>query len=209
MHEVLSRFAGRYPHGCRRTSASKLFRIAAEGLRELSAHPRVAAFWLPRLARFAEWFAQTEADRRAGVTRLVAEVAGAQVLDAPGGPFTLRARADRIDVAARGVIITDYKTGALPSDTAVVSGYAPQLPLEAAIAAAGGFAHFDARWSRRCATSAPPAPSRPEPSVLVRTGDVTALAGKVARRPASPDRALRRRSHALSGRPPFPLQLRL
>ena len=38
-----------------------------------------------------------------------------------------------------GLRIVDYKTGAIPSKTEVAGGYAPQLPLEAAIALAGGF----------------------------------------------------------------------
>jgi ATP-dependent helicase/nuclease subunit B len=53
--------------------------------------------------------------------------------------FTLTARADRIDVRKDGSLaIYDYKTGRAPSD-AEVKAFAKQLPLEAAIAAAGGF----------------------------------------------------------------------
>ena len=48
--------------------------------------------------------------------------------------------ADRIDRHRGGAVeIIDYKTGAPPPDKRVQSGFAPQLPLEAAIAAAGGF----------------------------------------------------------------------
>ena len=49
-------------------------------------------------------------------------------------PFLLTARADRVDVAASGYILTDYKTGGVPSKKRVDSGASPQLPLEAAIA---------------------------------------------------------------------------
>ena len=60
--------------------------------------------------------------------------------------FRLTARADRIDVAEDGsVVIYDYKTGTLPLATHVTNLYAPQLPLEAAIAEAGGFAELGAR----------------------------------------------------------------
>jgi ATP-dependent helicase/nuclease subunit B len=178
VHEALSRFAGRYRQQLPADVRASFIAIADEVLRDLSAHPRVAAFWMPRLTRFAEWFAHTEADRRAGVSQHVAEVTGAQVLGGPAGPFTLRARADRLDVVRGGLVITDYKTGALPRDAHVVSGLAPQLPLEAAIAAAGGFDHLSAmtvtglRYIR--ATGAEP----PGEERIVKTDDVTALAAQ-------------------------------
>jgi ATP-dependent helicase/nuclease subunit B len=63
------------------------------------------------------------------------------VLPGPAGDFTLTATADRIDRTGDGELaIIDYKTGALPQKNELESGYAPQLPLEAAIAEAGGFA---------------------------------------------------------------------
>jgi len=176
VHEALSRFASRYPERLPNDVAREVLRAAEEVLQELSGHPRVAAFWLPRLARFAEWFAQTEAARRLHVQRLVAEAGGELVLAAPAGPFILRARADRIDATGNGLIITDYKTGALPTDKAVLMGAAPQLPLEAAIAATGGFERVEAmpvaalRYIR--ATGAEPAGEER----IVNAGDVATLA---------------------------------
>ena len=61
----------------------------------------------------------------------------------PAGIFRLTGKADRIDrLACGGLAIIDYKTGRMPNETAVQAGLAPQLPLEAAIAEAGGFAAF-------------------------------------------------------------------
>jgi ATP-dependent helicase/nuclease subunit B len=61
-------------------------------------------------------------------------------IDAPAAPFTLKARADRIDRMPDGTLaIFDYKTGRAPTDKQAKQGFAPQLPLEAAIAKAGGF----------------------------------------------------------------------
>jgi ATP-dependent helicase/nuclease subunit B len=62
-------------------------------------------------------------------------------LQGPAGPFTLKARADRIDTGDSGIVITDYKSGAnlKPLVGRAKQGEAPQLPLEAAIAAVGGF----------------------------------------------------------------------
>jgi ATP-dependent helicase/nuclease subunit B len=87
-----------------------------------------------------------EAESRPGLWAFLSltEIAGRLELDAPAGPFILTATADRIDIAADGAIeIIDYKTGILPNDKEVAAGFSPQLPLEAAIARAGGFAGID------------------------------------------------------------------
>ena len=68
------------------------------------------------------------------------ELAGTHVFSAPGGDFTLTAKADRIEHHVDGTVsIIDYKTGVRPRDTAVQSGLSPQLPLEALILREGGF----------------------------------------------------------------------
>ncbi len=134
VHDVLSRFAIAHPTALPSDISGALNAIARDVLESYTGHPRVAAFWMPRLERFLSWFAATEAERRAGVRQVIAETSGSLVLDAPAGPFTLTARADRIDDGGQGLIITDYKTGIIPSDAAVKAGRAPQLPLEAAIA---------------------------------------------------------------------------
>ena len=139
IHEALSQFTRRFPDMLPPDIAAAFLAAAADVVADYRAEPRVRAFWLPRLARFAGWFAATEADRRIGVTSLLAEVDGKLSLATSGQPFELRARADRIDVSALGLLITDYKTGQIPSDAAVRQGLAPQLPLEAAMAAAAAF----------------------------------------------------------------------
>jgi ATP-dependent helicase/nuclease subunit B len=140
IHQALHRFAMAHPGALPEDIAAALIAESDSGMRRLAAHPRVAAFWRPRFARFAQWFAGTEATRRAGIAQTRSELSGAIALIAPGGPFRLTARADRIDVLqGGGLVITDYKTGAIPNDNRVNAGLAPQLPLEAAIAAEGGF----------------------------------------------------------------------
>ncbi len=91
------------------------------------------------------WFAATEPARRAGIVKVEAEVDGGLELAIAGG-FRLTARADRIDVADDGsVVIYDYKTGRPPPQKHVDKLFAPQLPLEAAIAEGGGFAAIGPR----------------------------------------------------------------
>lgn len=134
IHEVLSAFANKHPAALPDDMREELQKIAQGVLEEYTGHPRIAAFWMPRLARFLDWFAETEDERRSATQRVLAEIGGTLVLSGPAGPFTLSARADRIDDTDAGLIITDYKTGRVPGAKAVLSGRSPQLPLEAAIA---------------------------------------------------------------------------
>ena len=146
IHAALSEFALAHPGALPADTAAVLMAIAGARLERLTGNPRVAAFWLLRLERFADWFAGSEAARREGVTQSLVEVSGMSVLPGPAGPFTLTARADRIDVRGGAAIITDYKTGAnlgrLRTDAE--DGFAPQLVLEAAIALDNGFAGLTA-----------------------------------------------------------------
>jgi ATP-dependent helicase/nuclease subunit B len=145
VHEALNRFAQRFPDRLPDDICAELGALAAAALEELAAAPRVAAFWAPRFGRFAQWFADTERTRRAGTRATLAEVEGAMVLEGKLGPFTLKARADRIDVGEGGLTISDYKTGNVSElKRRAEQGRAPQLPLEAAIAMAGGFAGLPA-----------------------------------------------------------------
>lgn len=176
VHEALARFTHRHPEGLPEDIAAVLTAITREVLAAYAAHPRVAAFWIPRLERFATWIGETEVDRRSGGGRVLAEVNGEIVIAAPAGPFKLRARADRIDVRPDGLVITDYKTGVPPNDKAVARGLSPQLPLEAAMAMAGGFAGVPAerailRLSYIRATGGEPAGEER----LVKHADLAAL----------------------------------
>jgi ATP-dependent helicase/nuclease subunit B len=203
VHEVLSKFALAYPKALPRDLKSSLDQIAAEVLQSYTGHPRVAAFWLPRLGRFLQWFADTEPKRRDGVSEVIPETSGVLVLDAPGGPFTLTARADRIDDKGSALIITDYKTGGLPSDAHVLSGRAPQLPLEAAIALGNsGFPKLNKRSVEalryiRASGGEPPGEAHD-----IKSNDMTALAAQALTgltnlvalfdNPDTPYRAIRR-----------------
>ena len=161
VHDALGRFAQRFPDWLPQDVCAELVAMAKAGLEELAGAPRVAAFWTPRFDRFAEWFADTEGARRVGVKQTLAEVEGAIVLEGLAGPFTLTARADRLDIGDAGLVITDYKTGNVETLVGrAKQGRAPQLPLEAAIAIAGGSPASPHRGSRACAISPLPAASR-------------------------------------------------
>ncbi|HEY1613963.1 MAG TPA: double-strand break repair protein AddB [Rhizomicrobium sp.] len=100
------------------------------------------ALWRPRFVRAAKWLVIEEGRRQRDILRSFVELKGETIFEGPAGPFTLNARADRIDLLhAGGASIIDYKTGLPPSDSQVQS-FAPQLPLEALILERGGFAEI-------------------------------------------------------------------
>lgn len=140
IHEALERFLKAWPAALPEDPEAALLELGAEVFKAIEAKPGAYAFWWPRFCRIARHVAEEEGARRVGLRQALAEIRGTLTLDAPGGDFTLTAKADRIEAYNDGrLAILDYKTGVLPRVMDVDDGYAPQLPLEAAIAAAGGF----------------------------------------------------------------------
>ena len=138
MHYFLAEAAGRWPAD----AADRLRKAMDRALRDAGLRPALRAWWKPRLDRIAAWVAETDANRRAVAppVAIKAEAPGRLDLSSPGGAFRLTGRADRIDRRGDGTLaIYDYKTGAVPAQSSVDAGLAPQLPLEAAMAAAGAF----------------------------------------------------------------------
>ena len=142
IHEALDRFLREHPGAFGAEGLAALLVSGRKSFGEALTHPSVAAFWWPRFVRIAGWFLDEfeQPRRRDGVGLLATEVKGRLRLDAPGGPFTLTAKADRIDRLPGGLLaILDYKTGRVPSAAEVEAGLSPQLTLEAAIAEFGTF----------------------------------------------------------------------
>ena len=106
----------------------------------LQGDPEITSFWWPRFKRMALWLGDQEIEFRKNTSAVHAEIEGEIGFDVAGVTCALTARADRIDLLKNGrARIVDYKTGLAPSNPQVLSGMKPQLPLEAAILAKGGF----------------------------------------------------------------------
>jgi ATP-dependent helicase/nuclease subunit B len=143
VHAALSRLLADCPRELPLDAYERLLEHGREALGELLERPLVRAFWWARFERIARWFVDNERARRCQVIATASEVSGKLELEGPGGRFELAAKADRIDRMADGTLaIIDYKTGEPPKEKEVLQGEAPQLPLEAVIAEAGGFEGF-------------------------------------------------------------------
>jgi ATP-dependent helicase/nuclease subunit B len=141
VHNALQEFSRDYHDKLPANIEEALVAIADGHFAALAGSPVVKAFWRPAFRRFARWFAATEPSRRDGVKEMIIEAHGSLDLD---NAFRLTARADRINVAEDGsAAIYDYKTGKPPASSHVDTLVAPQLPLEALIAAEGGFPGLD------------------------------------------------------------------
>ena len=97
----------------------------------------------PLFPLLARDYVAFEAERRADRPRLLIEQSGKLTIDLPRGPFTLTAKADRVEIHERGVDVIDFKTGQPPSPRAVIAGFYPQLTLTAAILKYGSFNGFE------------------------------------------------------------------
>jgi len=141
VHDTLDRFVKKYPDDLPDNSYAELIEIGAQVFDEQIQNSAVRAFWWPRFERMARWFVENETlQRNAGRIPLSTETSGEITFAAPGGDFTLNARADRVDQTPDGSLaIIDYKTGGAPTERQIKSGLTPQLTLEAAIAAEGKF----------------------------------------------------------------------
>jgi ATP-dependent helicase/nuclease subunit B len=146
VHAALAEFVRRFPRELPSTAEYDLQEIGRAAFGPILSRPGVWAFWWPRFERIARWFIGEEMVRRTALAESVSETEGRLVVPARGGPFTVTAKADRIDrLAEGGLVIIDYKTGSLPEKREIENAIAVQLPLEGLIARNGGFAAIAGR----------------------------------------------------------------
>jgi ATP-dependent helicase/nuclease subunit B len=140
LHKALELFVEQYPRELPPDAPDRLIEIA-DRVFALANIPKAAlAIWRPRFHAVAHAFIEVERQRRGAILGSFLERRGTKTFPARGGDFTLSGIADRIDALKNGkAAIVDYKSGAIPTKKQVERLIAPQLPLEAAILAEGGF----------------------------------------------------------------------
>lgn len=139
LHDTLEQFTKAYPHTVPHTAYDDLLSMGHTRLYEQVADAKTRHFWGVRFDQAASWFFPHEVQWRTQANPVATEVKGDLTL--PNMPFTLTAKADRIDRMkdGSGLAIIDYKTGTHPTEKQIISGLSPQLSLEAAMAMEGVF----------------------------------------------------------------------
>ncbi|WP_374513098.1 double-strand break repair protein AddB [Brevundimonas sp.] len=139
IHAAVERVVHTWPEALPEDCADEIERFLHDALLDAGFGEAAMARERPLARNCALWLERFERERRARGATLLIEQKGELTFEAPGGPFTLTARADRIELDAHGAAVMDFKTGTAPTQAQVVQGFAPQLTLTAAILAAGGF----------------------------------------------------------------------
>lgn len=140
IHAAFEKFATDFPRDLPPDAAAIFERYYMEALRAEGMPPEGLAREGALAKEAAAWVADLEARRRADGRAIHVEKTGRLTLEIAGKPFTLSAKADRIEVGPDGLgHVLDFKTGTAPSAKMVKTGFSPQLTLTAAILAGGGF----------------------------------------------------------------------
>lgn len=150
-HQILDTFLRLCPDLFGKEALLLLLEIGEKAFQPLMNRPAIRAFWWPRFTQVAQWFLEVERERRTALPpyKTFTEIQGKIIFQAPQGPFELTARADRLDIfEGDHVDLIDYKTGTLPTESDVLLGFSPQLPLEAALVQQRGFSAFSAQTPR-------------------------------------------------------------
>ncbi|MFD0938800.1 PD-(D/E)XK nuclease family protein, partial [Methylobacterium trifolii] len=143
VHDVFGRFALKYPADLPDPGLARevLAQVAVDHFTDIKdTYPELYAEWWPRYERTAGAYLPWEAARRPDLARIHPEISGRWAIPMGREVFTLRARADRIELRPDGsACIVDFKTGQPPGNREVFAGFSPQLTLEAAMLMAGAF----------------------------------------------------------------------
>ena len=146
IHAIIEEFNNIYPSNLPENALDKLLELGKKYFDKMKVESELRTFWFPKFEKTAKWIIEQEKDYRFLVKKVNNEVTGQVCINAPNGPITFTAKADRIDELKNNSInILDYKTGKIPSKKQVFAGHALQLVLEGIIARKGTFENISSK----------------------------------------------------------------
>lgn len=137
-HAIFEEFVRHHFKSTGDEGAARLRQLADLHFAESVIPLEIAALWRPRFETIIIPFMKWHDAQLQRVKKAMVEIKASHKF--ADHDFTLRGRADRLDVLNDGTLsIIDFKTGSNPSAKNVADLNAPQLPLEAALARFGAF----------------------------------------------------------------------
>ncbi|MBC2883990.1 double-strand break repair protein AddB [Ochrobactrum sp. CM-21-5] len=138
-HDILGHFTQEGVDPQAPEAAGRLMELGRVLFADMDLPTEIEAVWWPRFIAIIPQFLEWERGRAHDVQARFAEIAS-EKREVEGLGVTLSGRADRIDLMRDGTAqIIDYKTGSTPSPRQAHVLLSPQLALEAALLARGGF----------------------------------------------------------------------
>ncbi|MCL2473752.1 MAG: PD-(D/E)XK nuclease family protein [Alphaproteobacteria bacterium] len=139
IHKVLEEFTKKYPAELPKNVKEEFLKIAYEAYKKLPAI-QTEVTWKAQLSDIADWIIEQETEHRNNAVKILAEQRGKMEIDLEDITFTIKGKADRIEISKDNKItIIDYKTGEPPGRKKIEDFSEPQLPLLGLIAMNNGF----------------------------------------------------------------------
>jgi len=138
VHKAVERLTLSWPDVLPEDCEGEISRLLHEELTHHGFEDAAMAREAPLARNAARWLAGFEMRRRARGIDIRVEETLSLTFDAPAGPFTLTAKADRLELSGSGAAVLDFKTGQIPSAKQLKTGFSPQLTLTGAILAEAG-----------------------------------------------------------------------
>ena len=149
IHSILEKFIKEDLNPASSEAKQRLLEITDQELSERCPWPTTRQLWRARVERTADWFLETEVDRRQAGSPIAFEAWGE--LELEGLNFKIGGKADRIDITEDGqAILYDYKSGTPPTKRQQLF-FDKQLLLEAAMVARGAFKAVGAKTAASAA----------------------------------------------------------
>ncbi len=144
VHKILQKFNNEHKHQLPDNPLEEFIKICEATFDAENVTQEQRAFWYPRFVKAMEWYVAQELKYRPTIETIHNEAKGAYTFEDLN--FKVTAQADRVDETKDGHLnIIDYKTGQSRSEKEMITGKAPQLPIEALIAENGGFSDVPAK----------------------------------------------------------------
>lgn len=135
MHDILNKLAASFHLYC---SQEKSYQLMHQMLKKYMKGAIAPAFWRRRAENIICYFLDHIKTSK-NIEAIVTEISGSLFIEHQGKVLEIIGRTDRIDIYKDSIEIIDYKTGQVPTQTAVANHLAPQLSLEAALYYQGSY----------------------------------------------------------------------